>query len=210
MFSRKTLKIKINCYYSDQSKKKLNQVTVIQIVSRKAWLLMNYKELINLLRTNPLVLTSQKRSVIWIEKKWKSLLGENYLLRKPVHFSAKITANNAVTLRFIQRFLQHLYKIANPTVMVWFGATQIHRYRQQHIWPGRIQHSRVVLEHLVDKVKTAQNHRYRLQHISSGEVQHCSKILRGVYSLFTISLNYWERQGLKPAHLAKIHRTTKW
>ena len=38
---------------------------------------------------------------------------------------------------------------------------KIFRYRQKHISPGRIQYSRVVLKHLVVKVKTAQIHKYR-------------------------------------------------
>ena len=36
------------------------------------------------------------------KKIWKSLLGEKYLLGKPVHFSVKNTANNADTWGFIQ------------------------------------------------------------------------------------------------------------
>ena len=40
---------------------------------------------------------SKKRGVVWMEKNWKSLLGEKYLLGKPVHFSVKNTANNADT-----------------------------------------------------------------------------------------------------------------
>ena len=47
------------------------------------------------------------------KKTWKSLLGENLLLGKPVHFSVKNTANNADTWEFIQQFFQHRYKTAN-------------------------------------------------------------------------------------------------
>ena len=90
-------------------------------------------------------------------------LSEKYLLGKPVHFSVKNTANNAETWEFIQQFFQHLNRTANSAVhlMVWVEIAQILRYRQQHISPGRIQHSRVVLEHLVVKVETAQIHRHR-------------------------------------------------
>ena len=55
------------------------------------------------------------------KKIWKSRLGENYLLGKPVHFSVKNTANNADTWGFIQQIFQHLYWTANSIVhlMVW-------------------------------------------------------------------------------------------
>ena len=59
---------------------------------------MNYKELICLQRTKELVRTAKKKGVVRMEKKiWKSLLGEKYLLGKPVHFSVKNIANNADT-----------------------------------------------------------------------------------------------------------------
>ena len=91
------------------------------------------------------------------KKIWKSLLGEKHLLGKPVHFSVKNTANNAKTWGLNQQFFHDLYKKANSIVhiMVWVKTAQIHRYRQQHISLGRIQHSKIVLEHLVVKVKTA-------------------------------------------------------
>ena len=66
---------------------------------------MNNKELICLQQTNVLVLTTQKRGVVWMEKKiWKSLFGEKRLLGKLVYFSVKKTANNADTWGFIQQF----------------------------------------------------------------------------------------------------------
>ena len=52
------------------------------------------------------------------KKIWKSLLGENYLLGKTVHFSVKNRANNADTWRFIQQLLQHLYRTANSIDMI--------------------------------------------------------------------------------------------
>ena len=94
------------------------------------------------------------------KKIWKSFLGEKYLLGKPVHFSVKNTANNADTRGFIQQFFLHLYWTADLIVhlMVYVMTAQTLRYRQQHISPGIIQHSRVVLERFVVKVKTAQIH----------------------------------------------------
>ena len=77
---------------------------------------MNYKELICLQITKGVVLTTQKRGDVWMKKNWKSLLGEKYLLGKPVHFSVKNTANNADTGGFIQQFFQHLYKTTNSIV----------------------------------------------------------------------------------------------
>ena len=58
---------------------------------------MNYKELICLQRSKELVLTTKKKGVLheWKKKIWKSLLGEKYLLGKPIHFFVKNTANNA-------------------------------------------------------------------------------------------------------------------
>ena len=47
------------------------------------------------------------------KKIWMSLLGENHLLGKPVHFSVKNTANNADTWGFIRQFFQHLCRTAN-------------------------------------------------------------------------------------------------
>ena len=43
---------------------------------------MNYKELICLQRKKELVLTTKKKSVVWMEETLKSLLGEKYLLGK--------------------------------------------------------------------------------------------------------------------------------
>ena len=76
---------------------------------------------------------------------WNSLLGENYLFGKPVHFSVKNTANNAEG--FIQQFFQHLYGTANSIVhlMVWVDIAQIHIYRQQHISPSEVQHCSKIL-----------------------------------------------------------------
>ena len=81
----------------------------------------------------------------------------------PVHFSVKNTANNADTWGFIHEFLQHLYRTAKSLVhlMVWDKTAQILKYKQQHISLGRIQHSRIVLGHLVVKIETAQIHTYR-------------------------------------------------
>ena len=104
----------MNCYFSDQSEK-LNQVTMIEIISKKnTGLHMNYKELIFLQRTKVLVLTTQKGVLYeWKKKTWKSLFGKKYLFAKPVHFSVKNIANNADTWGFIQQFFQHLYWTAN-------------------------------------------------------------------------------------------------
>ena len=66
------------------------------------------------------------------EKKiWKSLLGEKYLLGKPVPFSVKNTANNTDTWGFIQQFFQHLYRTANSNgyLVTKVETAQIHRYR---------------------------------------------------------------------------------
>ena len=70
---------------------------------------MNYKEFNE---QKELVLTTQKKGVLLYEWKniWKSLLGEKYLLGKPVHFSVKNTTNNANTRGFIQQFFRHLYR----------------------------------------------------------------------------------------------------
>ena len=123
---------------------------------------------------------------------WKSLLDEKHLLGKLVQFSIKNTANNADIWGFIQQLFRHLYKTANSIVnlMVWVKTAQILWYRQQYISLRRIQHTRIVLGHLVVKVQTSQLHRCRQQpvgNISPGEVQHNSKILWGIYTLFTIS-----------------------
>ena len=117
--------------------------------------LMNYKEVICLQRTNELVLTTQKKGVEWMGKRFGSLLGEKYLLGKPVHFSVKNTVNDADTWGFIQQFFPHLYRTENSIVhlMVWVETAQIFWYMRQHILPRKIQHSR---EHLVVKVETAQ------------------------------------------------------
>ena len=126
---------------------------------------MNYKELICLQQTKVLVLTTQKKDLLYERKKktFESLLGEKYFLGKPVHILVKNTANNADTWGFIQQFFQHLYRTANLLVhlIVWIETAEIHWYRLQHILQGRIQHCRVVLGHLVVKVETAQIHRYR-------------------------------------------------
>ena len=83
---------------SQKKKKKLNQVTMIQIVTKNTGSLMNYKKLIYLQQTKELVLTTKKKGVVRMEKMiWKSRLGEKYLLEKPVHFSVKNTVNNADT-----------------------------------------------------------------------------------------------------------------
>ena len=75
---------------------------------------MNYKELICLQQRKELVLTTQKNGCCMNGKNdWKSLLGENYLLEKPVHFSVKNTANNADTWGFTQQFFQHMYRTTN-------------------------------------------------------------------------------------------------
>ena len=91
---------------------------------------------------------------------WKSLLSEKHLLRKPIHFSVKNTANNADTWGFTQQSFQHLYRTAkfiwipswlrfwqhkfiDINVTAYFArknTAQIHRYWQQHISPGKIQH----------------------------------------------------------------------
>ena len=75
---------------------------------------------------------SKKGCCINRKKSWKSVLGENYFMLKPVHFSAKNTANNADTSGFIQQFFQHLYTTANSIVhlIVWVKTAQILRYRQ--------------------------------------------------------------------------------
>ena len=79
------------------------------------------------------------------EKKiWKSLLGEKYLLVIPVDFSVKNIANNADT--FSNSFSTCIEQQIQ-FVMVWVETAQIHRYRQQHISPGRILHNRIILEH---------------------------------------------------------------
>ena len=46
------------------------------------------------------------------KKIWKSLLGEKYLLGRPVHFSVKNTANNADTWKFIQLFFQQFFQLS--------------------------------------------------------------------------------------------------
>ena len=76
---------------------------MIQIVSKKnSGSLKNFKELIFLQQTKVLVLTTQKRDVLWMEKMiWKSLLGEKYLLGKSVYFSVKNTVNKTDTWGFI-------------------------------------------------------------------------------------------------------------
>ena len=62
---------------------------MIKIVSTGS--LMNYKELIYLQRTKEQVLTTQKRGVVWIEKKiWKSLLGKKHLLGNLFPFPSRI------------------------------------------------------------------------------------------------------------------------
>ena len=119
---------------------------------------MNYKELICLLRTKELVLTTQKGVLYEWKKIWKNLFGEKHLWGKCVHFSAKNTANNADTWEFILQFLQHLYRTANSTghLVVKFETAQIHRYfsrNSQHISPEKILLSSVVLEYLMIKVK---------------------------------------------------------
>ena len=105
---RKTLVAKTNCYFSDQSKK-LNQITMIQIVSKKHWVTHELQELICLQQTKELVLITHKRGVVSVEKKiWKSLIGKKHPLEKPVHFYIKNTVNNADTWGFIQQFFQYL------------------------------------------------------------------------------------------------------
>ena len=97
---------------------------MIQIVWRKK----NAQEL----QTNVLELITQKRGVVWMEKKiWKSLFGEKHLFGKLVHVSVKNTANNADTWGFIQQFFQYLYRTAYSVVhrVVWVKTAQIHRYR---------------------------------------------------------------------------------
>ena len=99
------------------SKKKLNQVTMIQIVMKKTRSLMNYKELVCLQQTKALVITTKKKWCCMNGKKIsKSLLGEKHLLGKPVHFPIKNTENNADTWGFIQQYFQHLYRTANSIV----------------------------------------------------------------------------------------------
>ena len=69
-----------------------------KLFRKNTWSLMNYKELICFQQTKVQVVATQKRAVVWMEKKiWKSLLGEKHLLGNPVHFSVKNTANNADT-----------------------------------------------------------------------------------------------------------------
>ena len=149
---------KINCDFSEQLKK-LNQVTDTNCVKRTlghSWITRNWYAF-NEQRSWYLQL--KKRGVVGMEKKiWKSLLDEKYLLGKPVHFSVENTVNNVDTWGFIRQFFQHLYRTANSIVhlVVWIETAQILRYRQQYISPGRIQHSGVVLEHLMVKVKTVQ------------------------------------------------------
>ena len=135
---------------------------MIKIVSKKHWGTHELQRT-DMSSTNKGAGTynSKKGCCMNRKKIWKSLLSENYLLRKPVHFSVENTANNADTWGLVQQFLQLLYRTANSIVMVWVNTAQIHRYRQQHISPGRMQHNRVDLEHLVDIVQTAQIHRYR-------------------------------------------------
>ena len=135
---------------------------MIQIVTKKYWI--NHElQGTDMFSTNKGAVTynSKKGCCVNGKKIWKSLLGKKYLLGKSVHFSVKNTANNANTWGFIQQFLQHLYWTANSIVMVWVEPAQIHKYKRQHISPGRIQHSRAVLEHHVAKVETVQIHRYR-------------------------------------------------
>ena len=76
-FRRKTQVAKINCYFSDRSKK-LNQVIMIKLFRKNTGSLMNYKELIHLLRTKLLVLTTRKEGVSY---EWKKDL-EDSLRRK--------------------------------------------------------------------------------------------------------------------------------
>ena len=156
MFWRKTLVAKINCYNSNQSKK-LNQVTMIQIVSKKYWVTHELQGTdMSSMNKRASTYNSIKGVLYEKEKKiWKSLLGKKYLLGKPVHFSVKNTVNNVDTWRLIQLFFQHLYRTVNSIVhlIVWFETAQILRCRQRHILPGRIQHSKVVLGYLVVKVQ---------------------------------------------------------
>ena len=58
------------------------------------------------------------------KKIWKSLLGEKYLLGKPVPFSVKSTINNADIWGFNQLFFQHLYRTGNSIVHPWSESRQ--------------------------------------------------------------------------------------
>ena len=120
---------KINCYFSNQSKK-LNQVTRIQIVLKKYWVTHELQGTYLSSTNKNLLVTYNSKKWCWMNEKKKdlettrdskSLLDGKYLLRKPVHFSLKNTANNANTWGFIQQFFQHLYRTANSIVhlMVW-------------------------------------------------------------------------------------------
>ena len=104
---------------------------MLQIVSKKHRVTHELQG-ICLQRTKELLLTTKKRGIVWMEKKIrKSLLGEKYLLGKPVHFSVKNTANNADTWGFIQQFVQHLYRTTNSNghLVAKVETAQIHRYR---------------------------------------------------------------------------------
>ena len=130
------------------SQKKLNQLTMIQIVSKNTSSLINYKELICFQRTKRAGTKISKKECYMNGKKfWKSLFGEKHFLGKPIHFTIKNTLNNVDTWGFILQFFQHLYRIANSivTLRVWVKTAQILWYRQQHISLKRIQLSRVVL-----------------------------------------------------------------
>ena len=90
---------------------------MIQIVSKKH-LVTHELQGTDMSSTKVLVLkTKKKGGVSRMEKKiWKSLLGEQHLLGKPVHFPVKNTSNNADTWVFSQQFFQHLYRTANSVV----------------------------------------------------------------------------------------------
>ena len=96
---------------SDKSKK-LNQVTMTQIVSKKHWVTDELQGT-DMSSTNKGAGTYNSKKGCYMNGKikiWKSLLGENHLLGKPIHFSVKNTSNNADTWGFIQQFFQQIQK----------------------------------------------------------------------------------------------------
>ena len=146
---------------------------------------MNYKELICLQRTKELVLTTQKREVVRMEKRFRSLLAK------------KISCENLFTFPSRIQLIMQTHRGSFSNSFSTCIGQQIHRCRQQHISLGRIQHSSVVLEHLVDKSRQHKftdiaNSIFRLERYST-----VAKLSEGStpYSLFFI--NCREQQGLK-------------
>ena len=76
---------------------------MIQIVSKKHWVTHELQGTdMSSTKKGAGTYNSKKGYCMNGKKEWKSLLDENYLLGKLVHFSIKNTANNADTWGFIR------------------------------------------------------------------------------------------------------------